>query len=101
VKKEKIQFAGIKPAGELHFDIKIKIDAEVNESLYEDCETSKPVPAKEHGKWVVGYDEEGIESQIKEQILNELEAFLKLSPVKLHVDGKLSIVFPDEFAVRT
>ena len=101
--EKKIQYVGTKPIGNLLLDIKVRIDAKVEEKLYEDCETLKAVSANEYGIWEVEYDREAIETQIQNQIIHHLEQMLdrKRIKVKLDVGGKALIGFPSDMNARS
>lgn len=100
--KKQIQYAGSKPVGNLLLDIKIRIEAKVEEKMYEDRATLKAVPASEHGAWVVSYDREAIEAQIQSQVVHHLEQMLdrKRIRVNLNVGGKALIGFPSDLSAR-
>jgi len=100
--KRKIQYCGRRPIGNLLVDIKIRINAKVEEKMYEDRLTLKTVPASEYGSWVVEYDREAIEAQIKSQIKWHLERVLdgKGTRVDLKVGGNALIGFPSDMHVR-
>jgi len=99
--KKQIQYAGTKPAGNLHFEIKIKIDAKVEERMYEEQETLKAVPASEYGCWEVKYDNESIEAQIKQQIKVQIKNLLKGKVADLHAGGGVLLQFTSNFSARS
>jgi len=100
--KKQIQYAGTKPVGNLLIDIKVRINAKVEERMYEDRVTLKAVPTSEYGNWELKYDREAIEAQIKSQVKWHLERVLdgKGIRVDLKVGGNALIGFPSDLSAR-
>jgi len=81
--------------GELHFELSLKVDANLLEGQYEDAD------GKEFTKWEVDYDGQDLEHQIRVQVERRVQNYLNVLQANIKaISGSLLVKFPIYFDAR-
>ena len=81
--------------GELHFELSLKVDANLLEGQYEDEN------GKKFTKWEVDYDGQDLEHQIRVQVERRVQNYLNVLQANIKaISGSLLVKFPIYFDAR-